>query len=82
MSDIVAGVDEEGTTLGTYSGKLADLGFNVLDANGKLRDMGEVIEEIGNSWGDLTREQQISLTQVIAGTKQYSNILSLFDNWD
>ena len=46
MGDIEAGLDEE-TTLGNYTEKMADMGFNVLDANGKLRDMGEVIEEIG-----------------------------------
>jgi hypothetical protein len=29
---------------------MANLGFSVLDANGKLRDMGEVVEEIGDKW--------------------------------
>ena len=40
ISDIQAGIDEDGTTLGTYSGKLAELGIKVLDASGKLRNMG------------------------------------------
>ena len=35
-----AGIDEDGVTLGNYSGKMAELGFNVLDAAGNLRDMG------------------------------------------
>ena len=47
MADIEAGIDEE-TTLGSYTKEMAELGVNVLDADGKLRDMGEVIEEIGN----------------------------------
>ena len=81
MSDIEAGLDTE-TTLGEYTQGMADLGFNVLDANGKIRDMGEVVEEIGNKWTDLTREQQLSLAQTMAGTRQYSRLLSLFDNWD
>jgi TP901 family phage tail tape measure protein len=81
MSDIEAGVDEEGATLGTYSGAMAEMGINVLDANGKLRDMGEVIEEIGGKWSDFTREQQISLAQTMAGTRQYNNLIALFDNW-
>ena len=46
MSDIEAGLDEE-TTLGNYTEKMAQYGINVLNANGQLRDMGEVIEEIG-----------------------------------
>lgn len=81
MSDIEAGLDEE-TTLGEYTQGMADLGFNVLDANDKLRDMGDVIEEIGGKWTSLSREQQVSLAQTMAGTRQYSRLLALFDNWE
>lgn len=81
ISDIKAGSDEAEVSLGKYSGKMAELGFNVLDAEGKLRDQGKVIEEIGGSWKSLTREQQISLAQTMAGTRQYNNLIALFDNW-
>ena len=81
ISDIKAGIDEDGVSLGNYSGKMATLGFNVLDVNGKLRDMGEVIEEIGGKWQTLTREQQVSLAQTMAGQRQYSNLIALFDNF-
>lgn len=81
MGDIEAGVDTE-TTLGNYTAEMEAMGFNVLDANGKLRDMSDVIEEIGNKWTTLSREQQIALSQTMAGTRQYNNLLSLFDNWD
>lgn len=82
ISDIKAGISEDGVTLGNYSKKMADLGINVLDANDKLRNMGEVMEEIGNKWGDLTREQQIYLAQTMAGQRQYNNLLALFDNFE
>ena len=82
ISDIQAGINEDGVTLGNYSQKMADLGFSVLDANGKLRDMGDVMEEIGGRWKDLTREQQISLAQTMAGQRQYNNLLALFDNFE
>lgn len=81
MGDIEAGIDTE-TTLGNYTEEMAKMGFNVLDMNGKLRDMGEVIEEIGSKWSTMSREQQISLSQTVAGTRQYNNLLALFDNWD
>ena len=81
MGDIEAGIDTE-TTLGNYTKEMEAMGFNVLNANGKLRDMGDVIEEIGKKWTSLSREQQIALSQVMAGTRQYNNLLSLFDNWD
>ena len=82
MGDIESGLDAE-TTLGEYTSKMqAIAGINVLDTNNQLRDMGEVIEEVGSKWSSLSREQQISLAQAMAGTRQYNNLLSLFDNWD
>ena len=79
MSDIESGLDDE-TTLGDYTEQMAQYGVNVLDANNQLRDMGDVIEEIGGRWTSMSREQQIALSQVMAGTRQYNNLLSLFDN--
>ena len=79
MSDIKSGLDDE-TTLGNYTEKMAQYGINVLDANKNLRDMGNVIEEIGGKWTSMSREQQVALAQTMAGTRQYNNLLSLFDN--
>lgn len=81
MGDIEAGLDSE-TTLGNYTEEMAEMGINVLDSSGKLRNMGEVIEEVGNKWSSMSREQQVALSQTMAGTRQYNNLLSLFNNWD
>lgn len=82
MGDIEAGVEEDGVTLGDYTEKMAEMGVNVLNAKGELRDMGEVIEEVGNNWSNLSREQQIALAQTMAGTRQYNNLIALFDSWE
>lgn len=82
IADIKAGADDAETTLGNYSDKMAELGFNVLDSEGKMRDLGVVMEEIGNNWKNLSREQQIYLAQTMAGTRQYNNLIALFDNWE
>lgn len=82
MGDIEAGLDAE-TTLGSYTEQMKEIaGVNVLQVNGQLRDMGEVMEEIGGKWSTFSREQQIALSQAMAGTRQYNNLLALFDNWD
>lgn len=81
MSDIESGLDEE-TSLGEYTKQMAQLGINALDSQGNLRDMGAVVEEIGNNWNNLSRNQQVALAQTIAGTRQYSRMMALFDNWD
>ncbi len=79
IGDIEAGKGE--ISLGEYTSKMKEIGFNVLDANNKLRNQGQVIEEIGSKWNTLSREQQIALTQTMAGARQYNNLLALFDNW-
>ena len=82
INDIKSGMADDGATLGRFSSQMAEYGFNILDAQGHLRDMGDVIEEIGGKWNDLTREQQVSLAQIAGGKYQYARFLSLFDNWD
>ena len=81
MSDIEAGLDDE-TSLGEYTQQMEALGIKALDARGNLRDMGDVVEEIGGKWDTFSRNQQVALAQVIAGTRQYSRMMALFDNWD
>ena len=81
INDIKTGSDEAEISLGNYTGKMASLGINVLDATGHLRDTGDVMEEIGEKWGTMSREQQIYLAQTMAGQRQMNNLVALFDNW-
>lgn len=81
INDIKSGSDEAEISLGNYTGKMKELGINVLDASGRLRDAGEVMEEIGSKWTSMTREQQIYLAQTMAGQRQMNNLVALFDNW-
>ena len=81
LNDIKTGADDAQISLGNYSGKMAQLGFNVLDANGQLRDTGQVIEQIGGRWDTLTKAQQIYLAQTMGGMRQVTQVTALFDNW-
>ena len=81
INDIKTGSDDAEVSLGNYTSQMAQLGINVLDASGNLRDTGDVIEEIGGKWENLSREQQIYLARTMAGQRQYNNLLALFENW-
>lgn len=81
MTDIESGLDTE-TTLGEYTSKMAQFGIQVLDSKGALRDVGDVMNEIGDKWNDFTKTQQVALAQAMAGTRQYNNLMALFGNWD
>ena len=82
ISDIKAGTEDAEVSLGEYTSQMAQMGINVLDQTGKLRDLGDVIEEIGNGWSNMSREQQVSLARSMAGTRQANQLLALFDNWE
>ena len=81
LNDIKIGADDAEISLGKYSGVMASLGFNVLDANGQLRDTGQVMEQIGSRWGELTKAQQVYLASTMGGQRQITQLIALFDNW-
>lgn len=83
MGDLkVDGVDEFGTSLGDVSGQMRQMGIEVLDQQGNLRDMGAVIEEVAAKWGTWTDAQQQAAAIAMAGKRQYNNLIALFENWD
>lgn len=78
----VSGEDEFGTSLGEVSGKLKQMGIEILDSQGQMRDMGIVIEEVAEKWNGWTDAQRQAAAVAMAGKRQYNNLIALFDNWD
>ena len=76
------GSDEFGVTLGEVSSQLKSMGIEILDQEGNLRDMGEVIEEVAGKWEHWTEAQRQAAAVAMAGKRQYNNLIALFDNWD
>lgn len=73
---------DDGTTLGKYSEALNKIGIDIKDTNGELKDMDVILNEMGAKWDTLTKAQQVSLAQTVAGTRQYTQLVALMDNWD
>lgn len=73
---------EDGTTLGNLSGTLANIGINVLDAEGNLRNLGDVLEELQDKWSELSNAQQIALGTQLAGKYQLNPFMALMENAD
>lgn len=73
---------DDGTSLGAVSNTLAKADVDILNMNGDLRDMGEVVEEIGDKWQVWNTAQKTAVAQAIAGKRQYTQLIALFDNWD
>lgn len=73
---------DDGTTLGTVSSTLKQIGVSVLDANGNLNEMGSIIEALMNKWTGLTEAQKVAVAEVVAGKRQYTQLMALMENQD
>ena len=78
----MGGTDEDGLGLGTVSKQIHNLGVDILDQSGNMRDMGDIIEDIAAKWQTLSDGEQQALAVAAAGKQQYSRFIALFDNWD
>ena len=73
---------DDGTTLNKYSEALFKVGINVKDQSGQLKDMNTILDEMGNKWSTLGKDQQVALAQTVGGVRQYTQLIALMDNWD
>lgn len=73
---------EDGTNLNQYSQALEKVGINIKNSNGELKDMDNIIEEMGNKWNTIDKDQQVALAQQVAGIRQYTQLIALMDNFD
>ena len=73
---------DDDTTLGTYSQALDAVGINIKQQNGELKDMDDILNEMGTKWKTLGKDQQVALAQTVAGVRQYTQLIALMDNWD
>ena len=72
---------EDGVSLNKYSAALETVGVNIQDQFGKVKDMDQILDELGAKWNTISKEQQIALAQTVGGVRQYTNLIALMDNW-
>lgn len=73
---------EDGTDLNKYSEALATVGISIKEQNGELKDMDNILAEMGAKWQTLSKDQQVALAQTVAGVRQYNQLVALMDNFD
>ena len=73
---------DDGTTLNKYSTALAKVGISIKDQAGELKDMDDILNEMGSKWDTLARDEKMALAQTVAGVRQYTQLMTLMENWD
>lgn len=73
---------DDGTTLNKYSNALLAAGVNIKDNNGELKTMDTILEEMAAKWETLNKDEQMALAQTVAGTRQYTYLISLMEKWE
>ena len=73
---------EDGVDLNKYSEALSAVGVQILDTSGELRNMDDILEDLGVKWQQLGRDQKMALAQTVGGVRQYTNLIALMDHWD
>ena len=73
---------EDGTDLNKYSEALNKVGISIFEQNGELKDMDNILDEMGAKWKTMSKDQQVALAQTVAGVRQYNQLVALMDNYD
>ena len=73
---------EDGTNLNKYSEALNKVGISIFEQNGELKDMDNILDEMGAKWKTMSKDQQVALAQTVAGVRQYNQLVALMDNYD
>ena len=73
---------EDGTDLNKYSEALAAVGVNIKNQSGELKDAQVILQETAKAWDTLGKDQQVALAQSVGGMRQYTQFISLMDNWE
>ena len=73
---------DDGTDLNKYSKALDAVGISIKNTDGELKQMDQILNELGSRWQSLSKDQQMALAQTVAGVRQYTQLIALMDNWD
>lgn len=72
---------EDGTTLNQVTKALAEVGVQSADAEGNFRNFGDVMDELGAKWSQLSVKQQAYVSTTVAGSYQSARFLTMMEGY-
>ena len=83
FSDLEAGETlEDGVSLGKVTSQLEKYGVQVLDGEGQMRGVGDIMEDLMEVWSSLDQTQKAAVAQTVAGKYQLSRFEALMNRSD
>lgn len=83
FSDLEAGETlEDGISLGKVTSQLEKYGVQVLDGEGQMRGVGDIMEDLMEVWSSLDQTQKAAVAQTVAGKYQLSRFEALMNRSD
>ena len=73
---------DDGMDINNVESQLKYVGIALRDSNGELRSTEEVLDELGQKWDGLNKNQQAALAKALAGTRQQSRLIALMDGYE
>ena len=73
---------EDGMDVNRVDNALKAIGVSLRDANGEFRDLDDVLLEVGKRWSSIDRNQQAYVATSLAGTRQQTRLIALFEDFD
>ena len=83
FSDLEAGETlEDGVSLGKVTEQLEKYGVQVLNGEGQMRGVGDIMEDLMDVWSSLDQTQKAAVAQTVAGKYQLSRFEALMNRSD
>ena len=73
---------DDGVSLGDVTTKLNSIGVQVLDGNGNMRGVGDIMEDLMGVWSSIDQTQKAAVAQTLAGKYQLSRFEALMNRSD
>ena len=83
FSDISMGDTlEDGVDLGDVTSALGKVGISALDSNGKMREVGNIMEDLMGVWSQMDQTQKAAIATTLAGKYQLTRFEALMNRSD
>jgi TP901 family phage tail tape measure protein len=73
---------EGDTDVNNVEAQLAYVNIALRDANGELLSTEDVLDQLGQKWDTLNKNQQAAVAKALAGTRQQSRLIAMMEDYE